>query len=73
MLRCTGCGSTETIEQIRERHPHALSCCPERDVVDDVFVIKALKREGYAVVKVPPGYDDANKFAEDCGVELIQI
>lgn len=30
MLRCTGCGSTQTIAEIREQHPGALSCCPER-------------------------------------------
>lgn len=36
MLRCTGCGSTETIEQIRARLPRALSCCPERKMVEDV-------------------------------------
>lgn len=29
---CTGCGSTETINQILEKHPNALSCCPERDM-----------------------------------------
>lgn len=31
-VSCTGCGSTETIEQIRASNPGALSCCPERDM-----------------------------------------
>lgn len=35
MLRCVGCGSTETIEQIRANHPEAISCCPERNMVED--------------------------------------
>ena len=35
MLRCTGCGSTETIEEIRAKYPQAISCCPERDMQDD--------------------------------------
>lgn len=30
---CTGCGSTETIEEIRARNPLADSCCPERTMV----------------------------------------
>jgi hypothetical protein len=32
MERCTGCGSTETIEKIQARSPKALSCCPERQM-----------------------------------------
>lgn len=31
-LRCTGCGTTKTIEEIQRDHPNALSCCPERDM-----------------------------------------
>jgi hypothetical protein len=31
-LRCTGCGSFKTIEQIRKDNPTALSCCPEREM-----------------------------------------
>ncbi len=31
-LRCTGCGSTQTIEQILREFPLAISCCPERDM-----------------------------------------
>jgi hypothetical protein len=30
MMRCAGCGSTETLKQIRTKHPRAISCCPER-------------------------------------------
>lgn len=33
-MRCTGCGSAETIEEIRAKHPKALSCCPERNMVE---------------------------------------
>lgn len=29
-LRCAGCGSTETLQQIRAKHPEAIACCPER-------------------------------------------
>lgn len=32
MLQCTGCGSTESIEEIRRKHPDAIACCPERDM-----------------------------------------
>lgn len=32
-LVCTGCGSVQTVEQIRAEHPRALSCCPERQMV----------------------------------------
>lgn len=35
-VACSGCGSTETIEQIRAKHPIAISCCPERDMVPAV-------------------------------------
>lgn len=31
---CTGCGSTQTIKEIRQTHPKAISCCPERVMVD---------------------------------------
>jgi hypothetical protein len=30
MMRCTGCGSTETLAEIRAKNPEAISCCPER-------------------------------------------
>jgi hypothetical protein len=30
MMRCAGCGSTETLKQIRAKRPQAISCCPER-------------------------------------------
>jgi hypothetical protein len=30
---CDGCGSTETIEEIRAKNPLALSCCPERKML----------------------------------------
>src|ERR1035437_1332079 len=32
-LHCSGCGTTESIEEIRARYPRALSCCPERKMV----------------------------------------
>ena len=31
---CRSCGADGTIEQYRRRHPHALSCCPERDPIE---------------------------------------
>lgn len=34
VLRCTGCGSTETIAEIRAKHPQAIACCPERDMAE---------------------------------------
>lgn len=34
MKACTGCGSTESIEEIRTRNPRALSCCPDRRMVE---------------------------------------
>lgn len=55
MLRCTGCGSTETIEEIRAKHPNALACCPERNMQPEPYVRvpvepgnKQLKVFGYA-------------------------
>ena len=50
-LICTGCGSVETIEEIRARHPAALSCCPERKMVDRFDVIRA-----YEAAKTPRVY-----------------
>lgn len=32
-LICAGCGSTDTIEELRAKHPKALSCCPEREMI----------------------------------------
>lgn len=34
MQKCSSCGSTESIEQIKAKHPDALSCCPERNMVE---------------------------------------
>ena len=31
---CTGCGNAMTIEELRAAFPRALSCCPERNMVD---------------------------------------
>ena len=46
MYRCTGCGSTESIEEIRKLFPGAISCCPERKMeqvlIDDAMVSRAL-------------------------------
>lgn len=39
--KCTGCGSTETIEQIRASVPTAISCCPERDMQSSAVPIEA--------------------------------
>lgn len=37
--KCAGCGSSETIEEIKARNPDAISCCPERKMVklDDMI------------------------------------
>lgn len=32
LLRCTGCGSTDSMEEIKRENPRALSCCPERSM-----------------------------------------
>lgn len=34
---CESCGCNLTIEELRKRHPGALSCCPERKMVDGVW------------------------------------
>lgn len=44
-LRCTGCGTTKTIADIRFTHPNALSCCPERDMQPEAVIIKRLEAE----------------------------
>jgi hypothetical protein len=49
-LICTGCGSVETIEELR-RHPGVRSCCPERHVVDRFDVIRA-----YEAARTPRVY-----------------
>ena len=48
MYRCTGCGSTETIEEIR-KHQSTLSCCPGKRkmmqvIVDDPWLTGRSKR-----------------------------
>ena len=30
--KCSGCGSTETVADIKAAHPGAIACCPERDL-----------------------------------------
>jgi DNA polymerase len=30
---CNGCGSTEMLDELRARHPGAIACCPEREMV----------------------------------------
>ena len=32
VMECTGCGSRQSVEEIRAAHPGALSCCPERNM-----------------------------------------
>ena len=36
-MMCSGCGSTETIDEIKVRHPKAVSCCPERKMVPKYY------------------------------------
>ena len=38
--RCTGCGSTESIDELRARRPGAIACCPERDMRPAVGELK---------------------------------
>lgn len=45
---CTGCGSTETIEQIRAKNPKALSCCPERDMRQRIYRLPVIRRYDYS-------------------------
>lgn len=47
MLRCTGCGSTETVEQIRAKHPDAISCCPERNMQERCAASSAAAKKLY--------------------------
>jgi len=49
MLRCTGCGSTQTIEELRRERPQAISCCPDRwGRGEQRLHPVALERYGYA-------------------------
>ncbi len=57
LIVCTGCGSTETLDQIRTRHPNALSCCPERRMVNT---------EGYDA-----GKREAERLAVACAVDAL--
>lgn len=66
MLRCTGCGSTQTIEQIRREHPAAISCCPERDMRDD-RTCTCFPDDW------PPHIPCQHKYAfKDCAIEAIR-
>lgn len=49
MYRCTGCGSTETIEEIRRHHPQAISCCPERNMQSVVVTDEMVERAREAI------------------------
>lgn len=40
MLECTGCGSRDSIEEIRRKHPNAISCCPERSMQPVVVYLR---------------------------------
>lgn len=39
---CLSCGTIGTLEEIRARHPGALSCCPERQTMEDRQRIKLI-------------------------------
>lgn len=34
-MRCTGCGCTLSMDELKRNYPRALSCCPERDMQPD--------------------------------------
>lgn len=42
MLQCTGCGSRDSIEAIRRKHPDAISCCPERSMEPVVVYLREM-------------------------------
>lgn len=50
-VRCTGCGSSWTDEQLaeeRQKNPNLLSCCPERKMLPAYFVVPAASYEAGA-------------------------
>ena len=50
---CTGCGSVESLPQIKARHPNAVSCCPERKMVQHrLFTADMLKEVRQSAVKL---------------------
>lgn len=44
-LACTGCGSTDTIAEMKIKHPKALLCCPDRYMraINHDALLKALE------------------------------
>lgn len=42
MLQCTGCGSRDSIEEVRRKHPDAISCCPERNMQPVVVYLREI-------------------------------
>lgn len=35
--RCSGCGSTMTLDDLRRWYPVSISCCPERNMVPETI------------------------------------
>lgn len=58
---CLGCGSTETIEAIRDRNPQAVSCCPEREMLTLQQYRERLMAAGDAIVDT---CDFGHRFAK---------
>lgn len=42
MLQCAGCGSRDSIEELRRKHPKAISCCPERSMEPVVVYLREI-------------------------------
>ncbi|HBM2815690.1 TPA: hypothetical protein LU109_003602 [Enterobacter hormaechei subsp. xiangfangensis] len=41
---CTGCGTIKTLEEIAIEAPQALSCCPERKMVETLIPADYIER-----------------------------
>lgn len=74
---CTGCGSTLTIEELRERFPAAVSCCPERKMVPRVYSVKVRKEWSYVVGPTTPEHSgpwrygwEAQEYADELNAQV---
>lgn len=60
VLKCTGCGSTETLAEVKTTHPKAVSCCPERKMKEQA--------SAYRMDVLLRVYDEDGNEVDDCGV-----
>lgn len=71
-LVCTGCGSVQTIEQIRAEHPRALSCCPERQMVTQAEArLREIERERDGEREAREKCDRALRMKDEAVGELL--